>query len=37
LPINQRILFKRKESGEVFRLGADDAPSKSYFKPPVGW
>jgi NAD-dependent dihydropyrimidine dehydrogenase PreA subunit len=36
LPINQRIMFKRKETGEVYRLGADDCPKKSYFKPPVG-
>ncbi|MGM9606107.1 MAG: ferredoxin family protein [Oscillospiraceae bacterium] len=36
LPINQRILFKRKETGEVFRIGADDAPPKTFFKPPVG-
>jgi len=37
LPVNQRILFKRKETGEVFRIGALDSPEKSYFKPPVGW
>ena len=37
LPINQRIFFKRKETGEIFRIGASDAPGKSYFKPPVGW
>lgn len=37
LPINQRIFFKRKETGEVFRIGASDSPKKSYFKPPVGW
>ena len=36
LPINQRIFFKRKESGEIFRIGADDCPPKSYFKPPIG-
>lgn len=36
LPINQRIFFKRKETGEVFRLGQKDAPEKSYFKPPIG-
>lgn len=36
LPINQRIFFKRKETGEVFRLGGADSPSKSYFKPPIG-
>lgn len=34
LPINQRILFKRKSTGEVFRLGGAEAPRKSYFRPP---
>lgn len=37
LPINQRVLFKDRENGEVFRIGADDAPKKSYFKAPFGW
>jgi len=37
LPVNQRILFKDKESGEIFRIGAGDAPEKSYFKAPFGW
>jgi NAD-dependent dihydropyrimidine dehydrogenase PreA subunit len=37
LPMNQRIFFKDKETGEVFRLGADDSPEKTYFKPPFGW
>lgn len=37
LPINQRVFFKRKETGEIFRIGSDDAPEKSYFRPPVGW
>ena len=37
LPINQRIFFKRKETGEVFRIGQKDPPPKSYFKPPIGW
>ena len=37
LPINQRIFYKRKETGEIFRLGADDCPPKSYFKPAVGF
>ena len=37
LPINQRILFKDKESGEIFRIGADDAPEKSFFKAPFGY
>lgn len=36
LPINQRIFYKRKESGEIYRIGADDCPPKSYFKPPIG-
>ncbi len=37
LPINQRILFKRKETGEIFRLGQADGPEKTYFKEPYGW
>ena len=37
LPINQRIMFKRKETGEIFRIGSEDNPPKSYFKPPIGW
>lgn len=37
LPINQRIFFKRKETGEVFRLGDKNCPPKSYFVPPYGW
>jgi formate hydrogenlyase subunit 6/NADH:ubiquinone oxidoreductase subunit I len=36
LPINQRTFFKRKETGEVFRIGQKDGPPKSYFKPPIG-
>lgn len=36
LPINQRIFFKRKETGEIFRLGQHGGPEKSYFKPPIG-
>ncbi|MDR0818819.1 MAG: 4Fe-4S binding protein [Oscillospiraceae bacterium] len=35
-PINQRVFFKRKETGEVFRIGGPDAPPQTYFKPPVG-
>ena len=35
-PINQRIFFKRKETGEIFRIGEADSPEQSYFKPPVG-
>ena len=37
LPINQRILFKDKDSGEIFRIGAKDAPGKTFFKAPFGW
>ncbi len=37
LPINQRIMFKDRESGEVFRLGTKDAPQKTFFKAPYGW
>lgn len=36
LPINQRIFYKRKETGEVFRLGGAEAPMKTYFIPPYG-
>lgn len=35
-PIGRRILFKRKETGEVFRIGQKDAPAKSFFRPPYG-
>lgn len=35
-PINQRVFFKRRTTGEVFRLGGPDAPPQTYFKPPVG-
>ena len=35
-PINQRIFFKRKETGEVFRIGGPDSPPQSYFEPPIG-
>jgi NAD-dependent dihydropyrimidine dehydrogenase PreA subunit len=37
LPINQRLFFKRKATGEVFRIGQKDPPPKSYFKPPFGY
>lgn len=37
LPIGQRILFKDKETGTIFRLGTQDAPDKSFFKAPFGW
>ncbi|MCD8368655.1 MAG: 4Fe-4S binding protein [Clostridiales bacterium] len=37
LPINQRILFKRKKTGEVFRIGQADGPEKSFFLEPFGW
>ena len=36
LPINQRIFFKRKETGEIFRIGDKNCPPKSYFVPPYG-
>ncbi len=35
-PIGRRLLFKRKETGEVFRIGQKDPPPKSYFKAPYG-
>ena len=34
--ISRRIFFKRKATGEVFRIGGPDSPPQSYFKPPVG-
>ena len=34
-PINQRLFYKRKETGEVFRIGGPDSPAQSYFKPPI--
>lgn len=37
LPINQRIFYKRKETGEIFRIGEKSCPPKSYFVPPYGW
>jgi len=36
LPINQRIFFKRKDTGEIYRIGGQEDPQKSYFKPPLG-
>jgi len=35
-PINQRLFFKRKTSGEVYRIGGADSPPQTWFKPPVG-
>ena len=35
-PINQRIFYKRKETGEIFRIGGPDSPPQTYFKPPIG-
>ena len=35
-PINQRLFFKRKTTGEVFRIDGPDAPPQSYFEPPIG-
>lgn len=37
LPINQRILFKDRDNGQIFRIGTKDAPEKSFFKAPFGW
>lgn len=37
LPINQRVFFKDKKTGEVFRIGGAEAPAKSFFRPPYGW
>lgn len=37
LPINQRVFFKDKDTGEVFRIGGAESPEKSFFKPPYGW
>ena len=34
-PINQRLFFKRKTTGEVFRIDGPDSPPQSYFKPIV--
>ena len=35
-PIGRRILFKRKTTGELFRIGQKNPPVKSYFYPPQG-
>ena len=35
-PLNQRLFFKRKETGEIFRIEGPNAPAQSYFKPPIG-
>ncbi len=35
-PINQRVFVKRKETGELYRIGDPKAPEQSYFKPPCG-
>ena len=34
-PTNQRLFFKRKTTGEVFRIDGPDSPPQSYFKPIV--
>lgn len=36
-PINARIFFKNKETGEVYRIGTKNTPDKSYFEEPLGW
>lgn len=35
-PIARRLLFKRKETNEVFRIGQKNPPPKTYFKAPYG-
>jgi NAD-dependent dihydropyrimidine dehydrogenase PreA subunit len=35
-PINQRLFFKRKTTGEIFRIDGENPPAQSYFEPPVG-
>ena len=35
-PINQRLFFKRKDTGEIFRIGYKNAPERTYFEPPIG-
>ena len=35
-PITQRIFYKRKDTGEVYRIGGPDSPPQSYFKPSIG-
>ncbi len=35
-PVNQRSFWKRKATGEVFRLGQKDPPPQTYFKDAVG-
>ena len=37
LPINMRTLFKRKSSGQIYRIGQLAPPEKSYFMAPYGW
>jgi len=34
-PLNQRVGWKRKETGELFRIGMKDPPPP-YTRPPVG-
>ena len=36
-PINAKIFFKRKDTGEIFRIGTQNVPEKSYFEEPYGW
>ena len=36
-PINSKIFFKRKETGEIYRIGTNDVLLKSYFEEPLGW
>lgn len=35
-PLSQRVGWKRKSTGEYFRIGMANPPRQSYTKPPVG-
>lgn len=35
-PIAKRLLFKKKQTGEVYRIGQKDPPPKTYFNAPYG-
>lgn len=35
-PISQRTFFKRKATGEQFRIGQKNPPLQTYFEKPVG-
>lgn len=36
-PINLKVFFKRKDTGEIFRVGTTHTPDKTYFEEPYGW